>query len=265
MYRSREGFSFFLANSHNRSLTLSLEKSPDTRYTVGIMCGRYTLSTPTEALEQRFHATLPREALTPTYNAAPSQALPVICNTHSQEVTMSAWGFVPEWAKGRTDVKPLINARAETVATKPTFRQAFKSKRCLVLADGFYEWKRTGKSKVPHRIALKSGEPFAFAGIWSTVHDPSGRPYTTFAILTIEANELMAQIHSRMPVILRAHDEATWLNQRCPLDEAQALLVPFPAEPLTLYEVSPRINSPTYNTPDALHPVAPVQMPTGDR
>jgi putative SOS response-associated peptidase YedK len=218
-----------------------------------------------EVLEQRFHATLPREALAPTYNAAPSQKLPVICNTHSQEITMSAWEFVTEWADGRADVKPLINARAETVATKPTFRQAFRSKRCLVLTDGFYEWRRAGKSKVPHRIALRSGEPFAFAGIWSTVHDPSGRPYTTFAILTTEANALVAQIHTRMPVILHARDEATWLNQRCPLDEAQALLASFPAELMTLYEVSPRVNSPVYNTSDALRPVAPEQMSTGDR
>jgi putative SOS response-associated peptidase YedK len=118
---------------------------------------------------------------------------------------------------------------------------------------------------VPHRIALKSGEPFAFAGIWSTIHDPSGHPYTTFAILTTEANELMAQIHTRMPVILYARDEATWLDQRCTLDEAQALLVPLSDDLLTLYEVSTKINSPTYNTPDALRPVVPGQMPTGDR
>jgi len=209
-----------------------------------------------EALEQRFHATLPREALTPTYNAAPSQALPVICDIHPQKITRSGWGFVPEWADGRAGVKPLINARADTVATKPTFRQAFRSKRCLVLADGFYEWKRAGKSKVPHWIALKSKEPFAFAGIWSTVHDPSGRPYTTFAILTTEANELVAQIHNRMPVILHARDEAAWLNQHCALDEVQALLAPFPADLLILYEVSPRVNSASYNTPDALHPVS---------
>jgi putative SOS response-associated peptidase YedK len=212
-----------------------------------------------EVLEQRFHATLPRETLTPTYNAAPSQALPVICNTHVQEIIMGAWGFMPEWADGRADVKPLINARAETVATRPTFRQAFRSKRCLVLANGFYEWKRTGKGKRPHWIALKSGAPFAFAGIWSTVHDPSGHPYTTFAILTTEANALVAQIHNRMPVILHARAEAIWLNQRCSLDEAQALLVPFPAELLTFYEVSPRVNSPTYNTPEALYPVSPAQ------
>jgi putative SOS response-associated peptidase YedK len=210
------------------------------------------------ALEQRFHATLQREALTPTYNAAPSQALPVVCNTHPREIIMSTWGFVPSWADGRTGIKPLINARAETVATKPTFRQAFRSKRCLILTDGFYEWKRAGKTKVPHRIALRSGAPFAFAGIWSTVHDSSGHPYTTFAILTTEANALVAQIHTRMPVILHAHDEATWLDQHCSLEEVQALLTPFPAELLTLYEVSPRVNSPVYNTPEALQPVAHV-------
>ena len=220
------------------------------------MCGRYTLSTSIEALQQRFHAVLSHASFMPTYNAAPSQALPVICNTRPQEIIVSAWGFVPEWADGRADVKPLINARAETGATKPTFRQAFRSKRCLVLADGFYEWKRAGKRKVPHWIALQSGEPFAFAGIWSTVHDLSGAPYTTFAILTTEANELVAQIHDRMPVILHARDEAAWLDQRYPLDEAQALLAPFPAALLTLHEVSPRVNSPGYNTPDALHPIS---------
>jgi putative SOS response-associated peptidase YedK len=223
------------------------------------MCGRYTLSTPIEALEQRFHARLPYDVLAPTYNAAPSQVLPVIFNTHPQEITRSAWGFIPEWADGRADVKPLINARAETVATKPTFRQAFRSKRCLILTDGFYEWKRAGKSKVPHRVALKSGEPFAFAGIWSTVHDPSGHTSTTFAILTTEANALVAQIHNRMPVILHARDEVTWLEQRCSLEEVQALLASFPAELMTLYEVSPKVNSPVYNTPDALHPVVHVQ------
>ena len=220
------------------------------------MCGRYTLASPIEALEQRFHAAPSDAFLTPMYNAAPSQALPTIFNTNPHAITLSAWGFIPEWADRRPDVKPLINARAETVATKPTFRQAFRTKRCLILADGFYEWKRTGKRRVPYRIALASGEPFAFAGIWSTVHDPSGQPYTTFAILTTAANELVAEIHTRMPVILHARDEAHWLNQRLPLATAQALLVPIPAELLTLYEVSTKVNSPAHNTPDVLQPVS---------
>lgn len=228
------------------------------------MCGRYTLSTPIDALAQRFHATLPRERPAPTYNAAPSQALLTICNTTPHAITVSAWGFVPEWADGRADIKSLINARAETVATKPTFRQAFKTKRCLVIADGFYEWKRVGKGKVPYRIALTHGEPFAFAGIWSTVHDAAGQLYTTFAILTTEANELVAQVHNRMPVMLHARDEADWLNPRLAPEAAQALLVPFPAELLTLAEVSPQVNSPAYNTPDLLRPVLNRQRPPKD-
>jgi putative SOS response-associated peptidase YedK len=220
------------------------------------MCGRYTISTTIDVLAQRFHATPSHELLAPTYNAAPSQALPTIFNTNPQEITASAWGFVPEWADRRADVKPLINARAETVATKPTFRQAFKTKRCLVVADGFYEWKRVGKGKVPYRMALASGEPFAFAGIWSTVHDPSGHPYTTFAIITTEANALVTQVHNRMPVMLHARDEAHWLDTRLAPEDAQALLVPFPADLLTLAEVSSKVNSPANNTPDVLQPVS---------
>ena len=141
-------------------------------------------------------------------------------------------------------------------ATKPFFRDAFKRKRCLVLADGFYEWKRAGKGKVPYRIALKTEEPFAFAGVWSTVHDAQGEVHLTFAILTTEANALVAQIHTRMPVILREQDEAAWLDPRLALDAAQALLLPLPAELLMAYEVSPKVNSPTYNSLDLLQPVA---------
>lgn len=195
----------------------------------------------------------------PTYNAAPSQTLPVIYNVSPHEITLGAWGFVPEWADGRSDVKALINARAETAATKPTFRQAFKSKRCLVLADGFYEWKRVGKSKAPYRMALQSGEPFAFAGIWSSVHDASGQPYSTFAILTTEANALVSQVHQRMPVILHARDEARWLDVRLSLEDIQTLLAPFPADLLTLVEVSPKVNSPAVNSPDLLRPVSASQ------
>jgi putative SOS response-associated peptidase YedK len=220
------------------------------------MCGRFTMATNAEALEERFRAHVATEVAAPTYNAAPSQAQLTILNDHPQAIVRAAWGFVPEWADGRPDVKPLINARAETIAAKPFFRDAFKHKRCLVLADGFYEWKRAGKSKVPFRIAWKTEEPFAFAGIWSTVHDAQGEVHPTFAILTTEANTLVSQIHTRMPVILRQEDEAAWLNPRLSLDEAQALLVPLPAELLIAYEVSPKVNSPAHNTPDVLQPVA---------
>jgi putative SOS response-associated peptidase YedK len=220
------------------------------------MCGRFTMATHVEALEERFHAHLSTEVAAPTYNAAPSQAQLTILNDHTDAIVRAAWGFVPEWADGRPDVKPLINARAETVATKPFFRDAFKKKRCLVLADGFYEWKRAGKGKVPYRIALKTEEPFAFAGIWSAVHDAQGVVQPTFAILTTEANALVSQIHNRMPVILREQDEEDWLNPSLALDAAQALLGPLPADLLMMYEVSSKVNSPVYNTPDVLQPVA---------
>ena len=178
---------------------------------------------------------------------------------------MSAWGFVPEWAERRAGVKPLINARAETVATKPTFRQAFRSKRCLVLADGFYEWKRAGKSKVPHRVALKSGDSFAFAGIWSTVHDPSGRPYMTFAILTTEANEICAPVHDRMPVVLDGPEaEAMWLSADVDVPEAEGLLLPFPSERVSVAPANPAVNNAGVEGAELLTPPETALTPPSD-
>jgi putative SOS response-associated peptidase YedK len=230
------------------------------------MCGRYTIFTDAAALEARFHAYVPPSLLAPSYNAAPAQGLPTILNVNPYVITVSAWGFRPEWADWR-DVTPVINARAETVATKPFFRQAFRTKRCLVLADGFYEWKRTGKGKVPYRITLKTGEPFAFAGIWSLGQDAQRRPWSTFAILTTEANRLVAQLHNRMPVILQPQDEATWLSPEASPAQAQTCLKPFPAHLLRIAAVSPKVNSPAANTPDLLQYVAhdtPGKAPHGE-
>jgi putative SOS response-associated peptidase YedK len=137
----------------------------------------------------------------------------------------------------------------------PFFRQAFRTKRCLVLADGFYEWQRAGKRKVSYRIALKTEEPFAFAGLWSTLPDSEGRPYTTFAVITTDTNPLVAEIHHRMPVILHAADEAAWLEPQTLPDQAQVLLRPFPADLLHRYQVSPRVNSPASNAPELLQRV----------
>jgi putative SOS response-associated peptidase YedK len=218
------------------------------------MCGRYTIYTDAAALAARFHAYVPPDLLAPSYNAAPSQGLPTILNANPYVITVSAWGFRPAWAYWR-DVTPVINARAETVATKPFFRQAFRTKRCLVLADGFYEWQRTSMGKVPYRIALKTDEPFAFAGIWSMGQDGQRRPWSTFAIITTDANRLVAQIHHRMPVILYPEDETTWLNQEASPAQAQACLKPFPAHLLRLTPVSPKVNSPASNTPDLLQGV----------
>jgi putative SOS response-associated peptidase YedK len=221
------------------------------------MCGRYTIGTSVEALAARFHVQVSASLLSPSYNAAPSQGLPAILSANPQTITLSMWGFLPEWADGRPDVKPLINARAETVATKPFFKQAFRTKRCLVLADGFYEWKRTGRGKAPYRIALKTEEPFAFAGIWSTVHDAQGRPVTTFAIITTEANALVGEIHNRMPVILHPGYEAAWVSPENSPEQAQALLRPYAADLMSAYEVSRKVNSPAYNSPELLQRIAP--------
>ena len=216
------------------------------------MCGRYTMFTRAEALEERFRAQIASEDTAPTYNAAASQAQLAILSDNPQTIVRAAWGFVPEWADKKPEVKPVINARAESIATKPFFRAAFKKQRCLVLADGFYEWRRTKDGKRPYRITLKTEEPFAFAGLWSTVHDRAGNAHTTFAIITTEANALVAQIHNRMPVILQEQVEEDWLNPQLPLEDAQAMLVPFPAERMTAYEVSPKVNSPAHNTPDVM-------------
>jgi putative SOS response-associated peptidase YedK len=217
------------------------------------MCGRYTLYTKAEALEERFHAQL--VLYTPTYNAAPSQALSVILNEEPQAIVKADWGFVPQWADGREGGKAVINARGEGAADKPYFRSAFKSNRCLVLADGFYEWQRSKRGKVPYRIALKTTEPFAFAGLWSRVHDAAGHLHNTFCIITTSANALVQKIHDRMPVILAQDDEDDWLNPQLGLDEAQALLAPYPAEQMGAYEVSSKVNSPAYNEEDLVRPV----------
>lgn len=159
---------------------------------------------------------------------------------------------MPAWAAGRKGMKPIINARAETVASKPCFKEAFQTKRCLVIADGFYEWKKSKGGKIPFRIILKTEEPFAFAGIWSTIHNAAGEDEQTFAIITTTPNELVAEIHDRMPAMLHARDEEDWLNPQLSLQDAQALLVPYPAELLTAYQVSPKVNSPANNSPEVI-------------
>jgi putative SOS response-associated peptidase YedK len=219
------------------------------------MCGRYTLYTKAEALEERFHAQLEMGLYTPTYNAAPSQAQSVILNDDPGSIVKSDWGFVPHWADGREGVKALINARAEGVADKPFFRRAFRSHRCLVLADGFYEWRRSKRGKVPYRIVLKTKAPFAFAGLWSRVHDAEGKLRNTFCIITTQANSLVEKIHDRMPVILAQEDEEDWLNPQLGLDEAKAMLSPYPAERMAAYEVSSKVNSPAYHEADLVRPV----------
>jgi putative SOS response-associated peptidase YedK len=166
------------------------------------------------------------------------------------------WGLIPSWAKDPGIGDRMINARAETVAEKPSFRRALQKRRCLVLADGFYEWRKEGKKKTPLHIALKSHEPFGFAGLWETWKPPTGETIHSCTIITTTPNALMESIHNRMPVILTREAEALWLDRR--VEDPQALLpllAPYPAEAMDAYVVSPLVNSPRNDTSACIEPV----------
>ncbi|MBW3131224.1 SOS response-associated peptidase [Hymenobacter profundi] len=217
------------------------------------MCGRYTTLTPAAGLAKRFGATL-AEPTEPNYNAAPSQRLPIITNAAPDTIQLVQWGLIPGWVQDlKKAVKP-INARAETLADKPSFRQLLQRKRCLVLADSFYEWQQTPQGKVPHRIMLRDEQPFAFAGLWDEWLDrQTGEVLPTFTIITTEPNELMARLHTRMPVLLPGPEaEQAWLADTLSPADHQQLLVPYPTDGMKEYAVTTRVNSPAHNDAEVL-------------
>lgn len=192
------------------------------------------------------------------YNVAPTQQMPVVTDEAPHEFTLARWGLVPTWAKDAKIGAQCINARCETVATKPAFRSAWKKRRCLVPADGFYEWMKVGASKVPHHILMRDEEPFAFAGLWEAWRDPNGPPdakiMRTFTIITGPPNELVAPIHDRMPVILPRENYAAWLSPDTTSEDRTAMLKPFPAEAMRAYPISPRVSSPRNDDVALLEP-----------
>ncbi len=206
------------------------------------MCGRFTIFADPDRLAERFEASLPEAGLQPRYNAAPTQHLPVILNEDPPAIQLLQWGLIPSWAKDPAIGSRMINARAETLAEKPSFRAAFKKRRCLVLADGFYEWMKTPDGKQPMRITLASGEPFAMAGLWESWGAPDGSPLRTFTIVTGQPNALVAPIHDRMPAILLPEHEAIWLDNAAEPAIWQDILRPYPAERMTATPVSRRVN-----------------------
>jgi putative SOS response-associated peptidase YedK len=222
------------------------------------MCGRYTQTRQLETLARRFRVLLPDQPsldLPPRYNIAPSQAAPVVTRGDGgRALTLMRWGLIPSWARDPSIAFKTINARSETLSEKAAFREAFARRRCLVAADGFYEWKKAGKTKTPIRVTLRSGEPFAMAGLWEKWQDT-----LSFTIVTIPANAAMAGLHERMPAILREQDEETWLSGAASEDLARALR---PVEPdaLLLAEASGRVNSPANEGPDLLRPEPPPQL-----
>ena len=211
------------------------------------MCGRFTLATnPAEYAEDLGEAVFP-EQCQPRYNIAPSQPVLAVSNDSRSKAGFFVWGLIPSWAKDPTIGNRLINARGETLGEKPAFRGAYKYKRCIIPADGFYEWKALpgAKVKVPHYIRLKSHKPFALAGLWDQWDSPDGSTLRTCTIVTTEANTLMAPIHNRMPVILAPETIAEWLDAepRSP-QSLNGLVRPYAAEAMESYAVSTLVNSP---------------------
>jgi putative SOS response-associated peptidase YedK len=185
------------------------------------MCGRFTLRTPLSVLAEQFLFDLgPHKPadFAPRYNIAPTQAVPVVptsLNSDKRKLAMMHWGLVPIWAKDLKSAAKMINARCETAAEKPAFRTAFSRRRCLILADGFYEWKQDGPRKIPHLFELPGSQPFAFAGLWESWRGPDQSAQTALescTILTTAANEVCSELHDRMPVIVEPADYETWLN-----------------------------------------------------
>lgn len=240
------------------------------------MCGRYSLTTPVEALRQLFlFSELPN--LAPRANIAPTQMVPAVrlgtrpdedrgagrergqgVHAAGRHLVMLRWGLVPFWAKDLAIGSRMINARGEQVAEKPAFRAAFKRRRCLIPADGFYEWRKEAGGKQPYRVVMADGAPFAFAGLWESWTDPvSADEVQSCTIITTGANSLLQAIHDRMPVILDPADHDAWLAPDTAPERLQGLLRACPAAALRAYPVSKRVNAVANDEADLMEPTGP--------
>jgi putative SOS response-associated peptidase YedK len=229
------------------------------------MCGRFTLRTPINVLAQQFLFDFQQEQ-PPRYNIAPTQDVATVRSARDdkqkRELALLRWGLVPSWADDLKIGSRMINARAETVAEKPAFRSAFKRRRCLVLADGFYEWKKLGRAKQPYLIGMEDGRPFAFAGLWETWSkadspERSGQspnlPVESCTIITTTANRLMSELHDRMPAILAPNDYERWLDpDNSDAGDLLALLESYPSEEMSAYPVGTVVNKATNDVPECV-------------
>ena len=220
------------------------------------MCGRYSLIADLRELAKRYEFDGDGLALKPAYNVAPTQDVLTVVGGETRRGGFMRWGLIPWWAKNASIGSRMINARAETVSEKPAFRDALRRRRCLVLADGFYEWQRTGSVRKPMRVVMRSGEPFAFAGLWSVWRDPDGNRIPSCAIITTTANDLLRPVHDRMPVVLPRELEELWLDRS--IDDPGALgsvLTPYLDDAMEAYEVSTLVNSAANDGPEVIEAV----------
>lgn len=222
------------------------------------MCGRFTLVADPNDLREIFPWLNIPHPPEPRYNVAPTQPVAVIPNDGKHTLDYFNWGLIPSWAKDPSIGSRMINARAETLEEKPSFRSAFRRRRCLIPASGFYEWKSEPgqKAKTPIYIQQKNGKPFAFGGLWERWESPDGSTIFSCTIITTPPNDLVSQVHDRMPLILEQADHAVWLDPgEPPLDKLKTLLKPYPSEILQAYPVSKMVNKPDYDSPELIRPI----------
>jgi putative SOS response-associated peptidase YedK len=218
------------------------------------MCGRFQISKIVDDIQLRFNVDVEEEWNKQIFNAAPGMMLPVITNSDPAHLQLFKWGLIPSWAKDPAIGNKLINARAESLPEKPSFRNSLKRKRCLVPANGFYEWKKDGNAKIAHRICFQDDRLFAFAGLWDSWKDSEDNVIHSFTIITTNPNEVMKPIHDRMPVILPPSLEKEWLDYDLSPEEALDMLVPYAGDGLYAYPVSSLVNNVRNNGPEVIAP-----------
>lgn len=208
------------------------------------MCGRFTITFTVQDVEREFEIDEVMADWNPNYNVAPTQQIPIIMNEEGKHIVdICRWGFIPHWAKDEKIGYSMINARAETVFEKASFRQAIVKNRCLILASGFYEWKRVEKKKKPYYITVKGRKVISFAGIWSYWTSADGKTVRSCSIMTTTANELMSKLHDRMPIILPKESQEKWLEEGLTQAQVSGMLIQYPPKEMEMYEVSPLVNS----------------------
>ena len=216
------------------------------------MCGRFTIFIPLDQLVKLFNIFDP-PPLMPSYNVCPGQQIPAVrCMADINKLDYLHWGLIPSWAKDKSISHKLINARAETVMEKPSFRYAFHSHRCLIPANGFYEWLQLNGNKTPHYIRLKDDNPMMFAGLWEHWKSPEGEAVESCSIITTASNTLLQSLHDRMPAILSQGEYAQWLSAETKPQDLVQMLRPFPSDLMEYYPVNSLVNSPRNNSPDLI-------------